>query len=311
MKRFLLPLFLLCTLIGVSATPLTPLKAAQHKATYTIVTLGALFGAGCSATAISEHVLLTSAHCREEDGKVYLNQTAKPYRHPLDVSDVFYDGADHMLLVLPGVTFKYFVEYDPAKYRPLGFMDHWYFWGNPAMIMDQYREGYVSGFALPPSNDEIMLSQKITILSGPAVGGDSGSGIFAADDGRLVGTLTWGIEGGLFSGFYPLSFSPEQVDQAEGKGTYEYAVPPVPVKVDVNVTTASSASSDAPSVKRYDFDRIAVLLGILVLYFVLPGIWRIAKIVMKALKNIGNGMLDAIGYICRLAKQIHQFFKQV
>src|SRR5271157_4551331 len=220
MKRFLLPLFLLCAFIGAAAIPLTPLKAAQHKATYTIITQNPkdTFGAGCSATAISEHVLLTSAHCRIEGGKVYLNQTVRPFRHPLEVSDAFYDGADHMLLVLPGVTFKYFIEYDPAKYKPLGFMDHWYFWGNPAMTMDQYREGYVCGFELPPSDDVVLLSQKITIPSGTVVGGDSGSGIFAEDDGRIVGTLTWGIEGGLFSGFYPLAFTSEQVAQAEGKG---------------------------------------------------------------------------------------------
>src|SRR5208282_3699593 len=116
----------------------------------------------------------------------------------------------------------HFVKYDPANYKPLSRTERYYLWGNPGMMPDQYREGYVSGFITPPEGDDVMVSSQITMLSGPVVGGDSGSGVFA-EDGRLVGVLTWGIEDGLFAGIYPLAFTSEQVAQAEGFGNFTYA----------------------------------------------------------------------------------------
>ena len=232
MKNWLLALALIfASILPASASKASEavdanvqLRAEQHAAAVTIITQkdGEAHGAGCSASAIAPHVLLTSAHCRVDDGKVYLNQVDRPFNHPLYVEDRFFDGADHMLLVLPDVTFKHFVVYDPDNFKEITSLEHYYFWGNPGMIPDQYREGYVTGFYTPKDDHEVMLSQKFSIVSGPVVGGDSGSSIFA-EDGRIVGTLTWGVHGGLFSGFYPLAFTKAQVLQAEGLGSFVYA----------------------------------------------------------------------------------------
>ena len=127
MKRFLAAALFFFTLpLFAQSSP--ALKAEQHKATFTIVTINkeTAESTGCSATALSEHVLLTAAHCRVPGDNVYLNQTAPPWNHPLKVSEYFYDNQDHMLLVLPDVSFKHFVKYDPADYKPLGRTERYY-----------------------------------------------------------------------------------------------------------------------------------------------------------------------------------------
>jgi hypothetical protein len=109
-----------------------------------------------------------------------------------------------------------------------------YFWGNPDLIHDQYREGYMMG-KMPTSDDaEIDASGPVYLFAIPVVGGDSGSSVFSKD-GRLVMIVTYGIDGGQIMGGYPLEFTTEQVLQAEGKGTVVIApdtrpiitVPPV------------------------------------------------------------------------------------
>jgi len=238
---------------------ITALKTEQHAAAVTIITQkdGTLLGSGCSASAIAPHVLITSAHCRVDEGKVYLNQTERPFNHPMIVGDRFYDGSDHMLLVLPDVTFKHFVKYDPDNFKAIKSLERYYFWGNPGMVPDQYREGYVTGFFTPPNDDEVMLSQRIAIVSGPSVGGDSGSAIFA-EDGRIVGTLTWGIENGLFSGFYPLAFTKEQILQSEGLGPFVYHPEKHPVAV---VNVAPSPVRVQVIISQNLFPSILILMG--------------------------------------------------
>jgi hypothetical protein len=278
MKRFLAALFLLCALpLFAQSTP--ALKAEQHKATFTILTLNEknAEGAECSATALSEHVLLTAAHCRIPGGKVYLNQTHAPFNHPLEVSETFYDNQDHMLLVLPGVSFKHFVKYDPADYKPLALTEHYYLWGNPAMLPDQYREGYVTGIINMPSDNEVMVSSPIMMLSGPVVGGDSGSGIFA-EDGRLVGVLTWGIENGAFAGMYPLAFTSEQLAQAKGRGTFIYGPTPESV-VAVLPEEKEKVSSPAPAPAICFPNFLVFLLAAALLLYIIPPVVKAVKII--------------------------------
>src|SRR5271157_5524294 len=151
MRKFILAFALALTSFFAVATPSPELKANEHKATHTIVMLNNSNhqGAGCSATAISEHVLLTAAHCDIADAVLYIDQTSTPRVHPLEISDKIYDHQDHMLLVIPGVSFKYTIKYDPAVYKPLTINDRYYLWGNPGLIPDQYREGYVTGSVIP------------------------------------------------------------------------------------------------------------------------------------------------------------------
>jgi hypothetical protein len=293
MKRTLAALLFLFSLSAFASTASPALKAEQHKATYTIVTQapGSFVGAGCSASAISEHVLITSAHCRIDGGVVYLNQTVRPYSHPLKVADRVYDGSDHMLVVLPGVTFKHFVAYDPDNYKSASVGERYYLWGNPGMIPDQYREGYISGKSTPANDEEVMLSQTIMLISGPVVGGDSGSAIFA-EDGRIIGTLTWGIHGGLFGGFYPLNFTKQQVLQAEGRGTFVYGTEePSPVQAPGLTTVNVPKQDNSP------FYLIALILALpvigKVLVFLCGGVrcvawygWQMLKFSGRAARSI-------------------------
>jgi hypothetical protein len=203
-----------------------------------------------------------------------------------------------MLLVLPGVTFKHFIAYDPDDYKPAMVGDRYYLWGNPSLIADQYREGYISGTLIPPNNEGVMLSPKIMLISGPVVGGDSGSAIFA-EDGRVVGTLTWGIDGGLFGGFYPLAFTKQQVLQAEGLGTFTYGpeevkpIPPIPPAVTVNV----------PPVDNSPLYLIAVILLfplIMKIFTLLRFVKRPAAYLWRLMKFIRAGFKSAV----RVAREI-------
>lgn len=199
-------------------------KAVQHKATLEIVMLNSAEheGAGCSAIAISEHVLLTAQHCDVDDAVIYFNQNKRPFTNGRVVTEKYFDDNDHMLLVVPSVSFKYTISYDASKVRKMKQGEHLYLWGNPALLMDQYREVYATGKVTLPSGDEVNAAGEFEMISGPVVGGDSGSAIFSAEDGQLVGITTWGMFGGMFLGSYPLQFTQEQVDQAEGKGTFVY-----------------------------------------------------------------------------------------
>lgn len=223
MRKWVLAFALALTSALAPAQVSPEVKAEQHRATVTIVMKGKTEGAGCSATAIAEHVLLTAEHCNIPDGVVYLNQTETPYTHPLEVSERFFDKQDHVLLVLPGVSFKHMIPYDPTNYVPLKSGDHYYLWGNPGLIPDQYREGYVTGLYTPSKgeNDEVDVQGIFAMISGPVVGGDSGSSIFTSD-GRLAGVLTWGIFDGSFAGIYPLAFTTDQLNQAKGIGNFVY-----------------------------------------------------------------------------------------
>jgi len=165
MRKWILSLALALTSV-LSFSQVTPeVKEEQHRATVTIVMKGKTEGAGCSATAIAEHVLLTAEHCDIPDGVVYLNQTEAPFIHPLEVSYRIFDKQDHMLLVLPQVSFKHTIPYDPNTYVPLKKGDHYYLWGNPGLIPDQYREGYVTDSFTPPKDSlEVDVHSPFTLI---------------------------------------------------------------------------------------------------------------------------------------------------
>jgi hypothetical protein len=271
MRKAVLAAMLLLSSISLFAQATPELKAEQHKATYTIIMIGkGREGGGCSSVAIAEHVLLTAAHCDVDNGTLYIDQTWAEYsghalNHPLRVSDKFYDHQDHMLLVVPDVSFKHFVTYDPDNYKPLIANDRYYFWGNPALIQDQYREGYVTGkINLPPEHNPkeeyIDVSSPFFVLSGPVVGGDSGSGVFAAN-GRLAGVVSYGLFDGAFTGVYPLAFTAEQVAQAKGLGNYTYIVDPRPqVNVGITVPSIQVISGQKTPPKDYSIHILLICL---------------------------------------------------
>jgi hypothetical protein len=207
-----------CAALGVPYAALSP-RQTQHRAMHWIVLdngdhfketgLSPLDKAGCTANALSEHVLLTAQHCDIPDARIYID--GSPIA--LAIDNKLYDGADHMLLVIPVAHFKDFIQYSPDTYNAAFQGEHVYFWGNPRAVRDQYREGICTGTTVLP-DDDLAPGRPVFIFSMPAVPGDSGSSIFSAKDGRLVAVLTYGVEGGKFAAGYALRFTNEQLAQA-------------------------------------------------------------------------------------------------
>jgi hypothetical protein len=314
MKKLFLPL-LLWAFLGLASATVTPAqKAEQHKATHSIVMINekAREGAGCSATAISEHVLLTAEHCNVASAVLYLDQNQRPFQHPLEVSERYFDHQDHMLIVLPGVSFKNTVAYGSGA--PFKQGDYYYMWGNPGMIRNQYREGYVTGTVINPLNDdeEIDAVSSFLMLNGPVVGGDSGSALFSKEDGHIAGVLTYGIQYGMFAGTYPLMFTPEQIAQAEGLGTFVYVqdtksvIPVVPV---VNVNVNASAPTDTAQLEL--LKEIELTLLLIPLLFALPLLYKAIKALVQGIRYTAGPVSKAAKYVGRLFKTLYQTLKKI
>ena len=301
LKTLLLALLLA---LSAAAQVTSAQKEVQHSAAVTIVMVNDKehVGAGCSATAIAPHVLLTAQHCDVDGGVLYLNQNVKPYQHALTVSEKYYDNNDHMLLVVPGVEFKHTIVYDANKVREIKQGEHLYLWGNPALVMDQYREVYATGtYPYNESNEEINAGGKFEIVSGPVVGGDSGSAIFSSEDGQLVGVTTYGLAGGLFLGSYPLHFTQAQIELAEGIGNFVY-LPDARPRIDVVVNSPENKSSDRMS---SDVSALVSLFGIFLFMFVLPMAYKTTRAILvfigwkpllyvgRLLKKIGKSLYNA------------------
>jgi Trypsin len=288
MKKFLALLVLVVASIA-SAQVAPAVKSEQHKATIEIVMKSDKDGAGCSATAISEHVLLTAQHCDVSDALLYLNQNSRPLTNGQVVTEKYYDGNDHMLLVIPSVSFKHFVTYDASKVREITQGEHLYLWGNPSLIMDQYREVYATGSMLVNGDLPINASGKFEMTSGPAVGGDSGSAIFSEVDGQIVGITTWGMFDGMFIGSYPLRFTQAQVDQAEGKGAFVY-LPDTRPQIIVKQAAPVSSGPD---------------IDLSVIEFSLAGIFWILLLAMFGFVayHVRKPALRVVKYFGRLAKK--------
>lgn len=276
MKRILAVLLFALSLALPAVAQITDARRVlQHKAAHTIVMRSALGkAAGCSATAINEHVLLTAQHCDVKDGFIYLDQEIAGQR-PVKVSEKYYDKNDHMLLVVPGVTFKYFVKYSASATRIAVQGEHLYLFGNPDLMKDQYREGYVTGAMNFPASllaaAELNAGGDFTMMAIPIIGGDSGSSVYSANDGQLVGITTWGINDGMFLGSYPLHFTQEQIDQASGEGTFVYAPESEPVVVN-NVVPVPRTGNVSP------FEMFVVVLTALLLLYSLPSFWNALRI---------------------------------
>jgi hypothetical protein len=296
-RKILLPLLF-------AALPLfaqSSLKAEQHASTYTILMIGK-DKAGCSATAISEHVLLTAEHCNLPDAVLYLNQVEN-LANPLSIAERYFDHNDHMLLVLPGVSFKHVVHYDPATYAPAKMGEHVYLWGNPALVRDQYREGYMTGEAFFPTDESIDAGGSVSMFAVPTVGGDSGSAIFSADDGRIVGITTYGIFSGKMSGSYPLRFTAEQVAQAKGIGNFVYlhnATAPAATQVKVNVTNEI----------KTDSQKLAQILTVLVGLYALSLFCKAFEPAYAVVADVGSYAIEKAKGTYMVLKKCYAVIRQ-
>ena len=308
-KKFLSLAILVLAIASIaSAQVSSEVKAEQHKATVEIVMAQGREGAGCSATAISEHVLLTAQHCDIDGGLLYLNQNSRPFTNGQTVTEKYYDNNDHMLLVVPSVSFKHFVTYDASKVREITQGEHLYLWGNPSLIMDQYREVYATGSTVANGDLPVNADGKFELTSGPVVGGDSGSAIFSDEDGQLVGITTWGVFGGMFIGSYPLRFTQAQVNQAEGKGAFVY-LPDTRPQVIVNQSAPASSGSDIDlSVIEFSLGGIFWILALTLIGFVAfhvrKPVLRVVKYFGRLLKTIASSVYSAVKSAASTLKKV-------
>ena len=233
MQKFLVTalivLLLAAPALGMSKKKLGKLQDAEHKSMHEIVMVdrdstGTIVGGGlCTAYAIGPHTLLTANHCNDEyTNVVYVdtdrddikNNTAVAYK----VSRQF-DHEDHMLLNIEDVKFIDFKVYVPlsANLNPPTQREHFYFWGNPQGITDQYREGVVMGsmpFDAKKDDPSIEVDGDILyLLTGPVIGGDSGSSIFN-EKGERIGIVTYGVDDGAIIGVFPIKFTQAQIDKS-------------------------------------------------------------------------------------------------
>lgn len=235
--RRTLGILLLLTLLSnfapaSSEKKITKLKLEQHAAMHMIVMVdrdssGKIVGGGqCTAYAVGPHTLLTAAHCNDP-------YTDSVYIDPADKDSVesnvalsytvvrSFDHQDHMLLDVFGVNVNFTHIIDlPANVKPPVQGEHTYQWGNPNGIKDQYREGYVMGrttLAEIGGDTEIDAPADSTIymVSGPIIPGDSGSAVFSAVDGRIIGIVTYGFDDGNIQGLFPIRFSQAAIDAAK------------------------------------------------------------------------------------------------
>jgi len=219
---------------GIRKNQLTKLQENQHKSMHVIVMVhkdasGDFHGGLCTAYAVGPHTLLTAEHCNDVDASaVYIDTIDKKAIKEgrvmsYTVISRTFDHQDHMLLDVSGIYFPNTIELtDHVRAPRQG--EHTYQWGNPGGVRDQYREGLVTGrmaMPTPDPDDEDSDSEKIDatgdvyLIVETVVGGDSGSAIFSAVDGQLIGVLTYGIDDGQFAGVYAIVFTQAQIDDSK------------------------------------------------------------------------------------------------
>jgi hypothetical protein len=165
----------------------------------------------CTGYAISAHAILTARHCDEEGMSVSFDKALELKPTPIEITSKYFDNYDHMIFVVPSVTFTDTIKYDPKTNKPPKQGEHVYYWGNPEHKQDLYREGYTAWTDSEPDTDLHVIGIGIYFIINAALG-DSGSAVFA-DDGRIV-TLVSATNGSILMLGFPLAFTPEQVAEA-------------------------------------------------------------------------------------------------
>ena len=211
---------------GIHKKQLTKLQEQQHQSMHEIVmvdrdTDGEIVSGGlCTAYAVGPHTLMTAQHCDDEKtDRVYVDpvtresvkdNTAVSYK----IVSRQFDNQDHMLLDLSGANFKVTIFLSPNVRLPQQ-GEHVYQWGCPAGIRDQYREGVVMGSLPMGILDDTEVNAKgplVYFIQEAIIGGDSGSAIFSAKDGALIGIVTYGLDNGQTAGVYPIQFTGAQIE---------------------------------------------------------------------------------------------------
>jgi hypothetical protein len=230
MQRLACSLFLTATFLAATVLPAFAHKENKAKrlrhAAYHEVTMvdrdatGKIIGGGtCSSTAVGPHTLLLAEHCNDRyTAEVYVDESEDAVR--ANTARTYsalkqFDHQDHMLLDLAQITFSAYVPLSVVAPPVQG--EHFYFWGSPQGMRDEYRESYITGmmpFDRDKDDPEIDASGPVYMAVGPIQPGDSGSVLFDSKTGKIIGVVTYGIGEGLFMGIFPLQFTPAQLAQS-------------------------------------------------------------------------------------------------
>ena len=216
--------------LAISSKKLSKLQQQQHKAMHEIVMVerdasGDIVSAGlCTAYAVGPHTLMTAEHCNSADtDDIYVDPVSREAIHsgevhPFPIISRQFDHEDHMLVDIKGINFKDAIYLGPSVRLPIQ-GEHTYEWGCPAGIRDQYREGLVTGtmpiagINMGEGEDKVdATGPNLYIVQTTVVGGDSGSAVFSANDGQLIGVVTFGIDNGALMGMFPITFTGSQIE---------------------------------------------------------------------------------------------------
>ena len=231
MRRIFCSLILIATFLATASPAFArkevkdKVKRLQHTAYHEVTMIdrddtGKIVGGGtCSSTAVGPHTLLLAEHCNDPyTAEVYVDapegtiraNTARTYSALKQ-----FDHQDHMLLDLAQITFPTYVPLSIVAPPVQG--EHFYFWGSPQGIRDEYRESYITG-TVPFNHDkddpEIDASGPVYMAVGLIQPGDSGSVLFDSKTGKIIGVVTYGFGNGLFIGIFPIQFTSAQLTQS-------------------------------------------------------------------------------------------------
>lgn len=184
---------LLLTLAGCAGNPI----AKAHSSTVLL----AMDDGTCSGTVVGPHTVLTAEHCLVGAHRLAIDG------NPVKVVSVTLDHSDHALVRVDR-SFPAWAQVggSPVYGEPVFVL------GNPGVLRDMYRHGYVSGH-------HMLKGMDVTLYDLNGYYGDSGSGIFN-DSGELVGVVSvmqQQVDGGYikFMGSFALRFTAQEWESVQ------------------------------------------------------------------------------------------------
>lgn len=193
--------------------PVVSANPFQHKAAHSLTFLNEKDApiAGCSATAIGLHALLTALHCDEHGQWTSLNIDLST--HTYHILSGVVDDRDHLILIVDGPEFKNTVS---VIQRSAVLGEHIYMYGFGGGDYPAHRyDGTVIEEREGGDPSDVDAFAGIENYSFPVILGDSGSAVFG-NDGAIVGVITYRRTGNpSYSTGFALNFPQDVLDKVE------------------------------------------------------------------------------------------------